>query len=70
MPASWKLNEYESNLIARRYASGEKVVDIAGAFDVAPWIVSYHAKRWGVTMRKRHRPKRNAYLTDQGKWKT
>lgn len=57
MKPSWKLNEYEKHLIKRRYASGEPVRDIAGSFDIAPWVVAHHAQSRGVPLRRpqRHR---------------
>ena len=55
MKTAWKLNEYEKRLMARRYAKGEKVTDIAGSFDVAWWIVGHHASRRGVPLRRKQR---------------
>jgi hypothetical protein len=53
MPKSWKLSEQDKHTIALRYAEGEPAAVIASSFGVHPWIVSYHAHRWGVTRRKR-----------------
>jgi hypothetical protein len=53
MRTAWKLNEYEKRLIARRYAKGEDVRSIAGSFDIAWWIVGYHARLRGVPLRRK-----------------
>ena len=59
------LNEYEKRLIARRYAKGEKVRDIAGSFDIAFWLVGYHARRRGVAARRTRAPGKRVNAWDR-----
>jgi hypothetical protein len=52
---AWKLNEFEKWMIAKRYARGDKVVEIAAAFDIAAWLISHHAQMRGIPPRRRPR---------------
>lgn len=49
---AWKLTRQQKAAILRRYRSGEKVTEIATAYDIAAQVVCYHAQMRSLRRRR------------------